>query len=139
MVARFPDLWFLDLGGKPGIVSNLSAIAALAQLQMLSLHDLFGYTAEQFPAPQQLPRLSTLWLSSVPFDVAQTVKRTYKNLLRWAGPVGDPAAQERMAGRKPDNPFRDWDGRDEMSPAKAKRQLTPTKRCCPPRAASTPA
>ncbi|WP_206215495.1 hypothetical protein, partial [Pseudomonas viridiflava] len=47
VVARFPDLWFLDLGGKPGIVSNLSAIAALAHLQMLSLHDLFGYTAEQ--------------------------------------------------------------------------------------------
>lgn len=128
VVARFPDLWFLDLGGKPGILSNLPAIAALAQLQMLSLHDLFGYTAEQFPAPQQLPHLSTLWLSSVPFDVAQTVKKGYKKAaaLGLDLSVTQPRKSEWLAENL-DNPFRDWDGRDEIAPAKAKKAATAYK------------
>ncbi|UXZ98791.1 hypothetical protein K3169_13435 [Pseudomonas phytophila] len=128
VVARFPDLWFLDLGGKPGIVSNLSAIAALAQLQMLSLHDLFGYTAEQFPAPQQLRRLSTLWLSSVPFDVAQNVKKGYKKAaaLGLDLSVTQPRKSEWLAENL-DNPFRDWDGREEITPAKAKKATTAYK------------
>ncbi|OBV39634.1 hypothetical protein [Janthinobacterium psychrotolerans] len=128
VLRRFPHLTYLQLQGKPGMVSNLSAIAGLAQLQTLSLHDLFGYTPEQFPSPQQLPRLSTLWLSSVPFDVAQAVKHSYKNAA--AQGLDLSVTQPRKPAWLDENlhnPFRDWDGREQISTAQAKKAATAYK------------
>ncbi|MGK5023659.1 hypothetical protein [Janthinobacterium sp. RB2R34] len=128
VVQRFPHLTYLQLQGKPGTVSNLSAIAGLAQLQTLMLHDLFGYTAEQFPAPQKLSRLSTLWLSSLPLDVAQAVRKSYKKVV--AQGLDLSVTQPRKPAWLAENlhnPFRDWDGREQISTAQAKKAATAYK------------
>jgi len=108
----------LSLSGKPGNVKNFSAISTLKKLRSLIVRDLFGYSSADFPTPKDLPALESLWLHSIPYDVAQTAKKLYKPL------VADDYAFELdiIKARKPEwlaenlnNPFRSWDG-DEMIP-----------------------
>ncbi|MNK42066.1 hypothetical protein D3C87_607450 [compost metagenome] len=89
---------------------------------MFTAYDLFGYTAEEFPSATQLPQLSALWLTSLPADVAKAIKAGYKR----AAALGLDLSVTKA--RKPEwladnllNPFRDWDGREHISPAYAKK------------------
>ena len=109
------ELW---LSGKPGNIRNFSAISTLKKLRWLVVEDLFGYSSADFPTPKDLPALESLWLHSIPYDVAQTAKKLYKPL------IADDYAFELdiLKARKPEwlaenlnNPFRSWDG-DEMIP-----------------------
>lgn len=119
---RFPRLTALRIWGKPGLASQMTSLAQLSQLRMFTAYDLFGYTAEEFPSATQLPQLSALWLTSLPADVAKAIKAGYKR----AAALGLDLSVTKA--RKPEwladnllNPFRDWDGREHISPAYAKK------------------
>ncbi|WP_035817845.1 hypothetical protein [Janthinobacterium sp. RA13] len=119
---RFPHLTALRIWGKPGLASQMASLAQLTQLRMFTAYDLFGYTAEEFPSATQLPQLSALWLTSLPADVAKAIKAGYKR----AAALGLDLSVSKA--RKPEwladnllNPFRDWDGREHISPAYAKK------------------
>ena len=122
VVARFPCLTALRIWGNPGVVSHMQSIAALPQLQMLTLSDIFGFSAADFPRPEQLPNLSSLWMTSVPSDVVSYVKTAYKQ----AAALGLDLSLSKA--RKPEwlaenlhNPFRDWDGREHISATHARK------------------
>ena len=122
VVERFPHLRELRLWGKPGMATNMNRIAQLTELQMLTTFDVFGFGADEFPAPEQLPKLSQLWMTSVPADVAKAVKTAYKKAAAQGLDlsISKPRKPEWLAENLL-NPFRDWDGREQISPAQAKK------------------
>ena len=122
VVERFPHLRELRLWGKPGMVRNMHSIAQLPQLQMLTTFDVFGFEADEFPSPEQLPKLASLWMTSVPADVAKAVKTAYKKAAAQGLDlsISKPRKPEWLAENL-HNPFRDWDGREQISAAQAKK------------------
>jgi len=78
VVRRFPGLRHLQLFGAPGTITNLSALTALPELEALLLVDVLGYTADEFPLPQQWPALTSLVLGRVPADVGHVVRTAYR-------------------------------------------------------------
>ncbi|ODP28230.1 hypothetical protein PTI45_02387 [Paenibacillus nuruki] len=122
IVERFPYLTELRVSGKPGVVHHIQNLAKLPHLQILNTDDLFGFEADEFPSPEQLPKLSALWMSSIPANVAKSVKTKYKKaatlgLDLW---ITKPRKPEWLAENLL-NPFRDWDGREHISAANAKK------------------
>ncbi|ANF97280.1 hypothetical protein [Paenibacillus bovis] len=116
LTQQFPHLQLLRLWGKPGNLGRINALTRLNKLQGFSTHDLFGFTGEEFPLPDDLPQLSWLWLSSLPADAAKSIKKAYKSRI----PLGLDLSVTQP--RKPqwleenlDNPFRDWDGRENIT------------------------
>ena len=72
--------------------------------------DLFGFTAEDVPKPEELQKLYMLWMDSLPEDAAKEVKKLYKKrkgegLNLW---ITKPRKAEWLA-QNLDNPFRSWD------------------------------
>ncbi|SEA82401.1 hypothetical protein [Paenibacillus sp. 276b] len=122
VVHTYPELSELRLWGKPGNVSNIQSIQQLTSLQTLSINDLFGFKGEDFPGPEQLPELSTLRLTSLPSDAAKSIKANYKKAAqtRIDLKIGKPRKPEWLAENL-NNPFRDWDGRDHIKAAYAKK------------------
>ena len=112
-----PQIKELRIWGSPSYITNMHEIAALKSLSWLTINEIFGFTADNFPAPVELPAIKSIWLHSIPEDVAKKVKKEYKNYDLWI-----------QKGRKPEwleanlnNPFRDWDGDDYILPAHAKK------------------
>ncbi len=129
VIMAYPELQELRLWGKPGTVSNLKSIQYLQKLQFFTTFDLFGFSGEDFPDPEQLPKLRSLWLNSLPADAAKAIKVRYK---KWAAYAHDlditkPRKPEWLAENLT-NPFRDWDGRDSIPPADAKKATSLYKR-----------
>ncbi|MGK5023664.1 hypothetical protein [Janthinobacterium sp. RB2R34] len=122
VVQRFAHLRQLRLWGKPGMARNMQSIAQLPQLQMLTTFDVFGFEADDFPSPEQLPKLASLWMNSVPADVAKAVKTAYKKAVAQGLDlsISKPRKPEWLAENL-HNPFRDWDGREQISAAQAKK------------------
>lgn len=116
LVENFPKLQLLNLWGRPGTLDNAGALAALGDLRELLLIDLFGFDPDDFPAPERLPRLSSLILSSVPRAVAPIAKRflhvDYVSVTKLRGPDW---MKENLG-----NPFRSWEGRSNVRAADAK-------------------
>ncbi|WP_413372223.1 hypothetical protein [Paenibacillus taichungensis] len=122
VVHTYPELTELRLWGKPGNVSNIQLIQQLTSLKTISLNDLFGFKGEDFPGPEQFPELSTLSLTSLPSDAAKSIKANYKKAAqtRIDLEIGKPRKPEWLSENL-SNPFRDWDGRDHIKAAHAKR------------------
>lgn len=122
VVQRFPALMQLRLWGKPGSVSNIGALARLDNLQMLSTYDIFGFDGGDFPKAEQLPQLSSLWMSSLPAEAAKAIKAGYKKAVAHGLDLSirQPRKPEWLAENLL-NPFRDWDGREQISAANAKK------------------
>lgn len=122
VVKRFPHLAELRIWGKPGTASNIESITRLTHLQTFTTYDLFGFTAEEFPAADRLSKLSTLWMTSVPADVAKMVKTEYKKAVSLGLDlsISQPRKPEWLAENLA-NPFRDWDGREHISTTYAKK------------------
>jgi len=117
LAQNYPKLATLNLWGRPGTLANMAALGALGGLRDLLLIDLFGFDAGDFPAPEKLPRLSSLTLSSVPKDVGKPIAQRfahvrYLDVTKLRGP--DWMAQNLG------NPFRSWEGRDNVRAVDAK-------------------
>ena len=119
---NYPRLRELRLWGKPGHILNFHKLSEFKELVMFSTVDLFGFTAEDIPKPEDLPRLSMFWMSSLPEEVAKVAKKYYKKqqdkgLNLW---ITKPRKAEWLA-QNLDNPFRSWDGQENISTANAKK------------------
>ncbi|WP_434750669.1 hypothetical protein [Paenibacillus amylolyticus] len=126
VVQTSPELSQLRLWGKPGTISGIHSIQHLTSLQMFSTNDLFGFDGDQFPSPEQLPELHTLWMNSLPAEAAKSIKTRYKKVAetRIDLDITQPRKPEWLAENL-NNPFRDWDGREQIKavPAKKAAQL----------------
>jgi len=114
---NLPLLRVLRIWGKPDYMVNVDKISLLTGLRWLTLRDIFGFTAEHFPARKDFPYITSIWMDSIPDDVAKKVKKEYKEIDLWI-----------TKGRKPEwleanlnNPFRHWDGDEYISPAHIKK------------------
>ena len=119
---NYPNLRELRLWGKPGHILNFHKLSEFKELVMFSTVDLFGFTAEDIPKPEDLPRLSMFWMSSLPEEAAKVAKKYYKKqqdkgLNLW---ITKPRKAEWLA-QNLDNPFRSWDGQENISIANAKK------------------
>ena len=91
-------------------------------MEVLTTMDLFGFTAEDIPRPDILPNLRRFWMNSLPEDAAKVAKKLYKKrkeegLDLW---ITKPRKPEWLA-QNLDNPFRSWDGQENITPANAKK------------------
>ena len=119
----YPRLRELRLWGKPGHILNFHKLSELKELVNFSTVDLFGFTAEDIPKPEDLPRLSMFWMSSLPEEAAKVAKKYYKKqqdkgLNLW---ITKPRKAEWLA-QNLDNPFRSWDGQENYFNRKRKKK-----------------
>ncbi|MFB6364111.1 hypothetical protein ACFCP7_08605 [Paenibacillus elgii] len=124
LVRSYPQLKELRLEGKPGNIVNLQQLEQLTNLRLFSTYDMFGFSGEAFPGPERLSNLTWLWMESLPADAAKAIKDKYKKEV----PKGLDLSITKP--RKPEwlaenfnNPFRDWDGRDNITEARAKKAM----------------
>lgn len=122
LVQRYPSLRDIRLWGKPGTLSNLGSIKYLKELLTFTTYDLFGFSGDEFPSPDQCPKLSTLWMTSLPAEAAKTIKAAYKKEVKNGLDLSitKPRKPEWLANNLT-NLFRDWDGRGHISKAHANK------------------
>ena len=118
----YPKLTDLRLWGKPGNLVHFDKLPEFQQLEVFTTMDLFGFTAEDIPTPDRLPNLYMFWMESLPEDAAKVTKKLYKKrkedgLHLW---ISKPRKPEWLA-QNLDNPFRSWDGQENITPANAKK------------------
>ena len=121
LTSRFPDLFWLGLTGKPGYIRDVDEITKLHDLETLTLNDLFGFSADEFPQPESLPELKRLWLESIPSDAAKAIKKRYKSNvhdMHVLKPRSDEWLHENL-----NNPLRHWDGNEFISKSKYSKSL----------------
>ncbi|MFF2886135.1 hypothetical protein [Paenibacillus sp. NPDC057967] len=119
---RFPAMQSLRLWGRPGLLTGLERLSELSELRSFSTNDLFGFTGEQFPDPDQLPHLEWLWLSSLPAEAALSIRKRYKKRAAEGLDLSITKARKpEWLAENLNNPFRDWDGREHISAANARK------------------
>jgi hypothetical protein len=119
---QYPELSSLDLWGDLGDVRNIPALGTL-NLSSIWMNDLYGYAGEDFPAPDAFPKLRQLKIWGLSADAAKTIKKMYQPLAVTGAldlEIKKPHKPEWLAQNR-DNPFRDWDGDDEVPPSCAKK------------------
>jgi hypothetical protein len=125
ILTKYPKLRELRLWGKPGNLLHFDRVSEFKELEVLTTMDLFGFTAEDIPRPDSLPNLRRFWMNSLPEDAAKVAKKLYKKrkgegLDLW---VTKPRKPEWLA-QNLDNPFRSWDGQENISTTNAKKAAT---------------
>ncbi|ASS37935.1 gliding motility protein [Mogibacterium pumilum] len=121
----YPKLKELRLWGKPGKIINFGKLSKFSELEVLTTMDVFGFTAREVPRPDDLKKLYRLWMDSLPEDAAKEVKKLYKKrkdvgLDLW---ITKPRKEEWLA-QNLDNPFRSWDGDENIPQGMAKKAAT---------------
>ena len=114
--SRFPGLMWLGLAGKPGYIRDMAEIVKLHELETLTMDDLFGFTADDFPCPESLPELRTLWLESIPADSGKIIRKMYRGKVQDLSVVklrSDEWLHENL-----NNPLRHWDGSEFVPKSK---------------------
>ena len=116
IITRHPNLIWLGLYGHPGVISNVSCIKQLKELETLLMFDLFGFSYDDFPLPSDLPNLEWLWLQSVPADAGKAIKRLYKNKIQDL--VVSKLRSNEWLQENMNNPLRHWDGNEFIPKSK---------------------
>lgn len=114
----YPKLRSLAAWGRPGIIENIKSIGQLKELEHLQLCDLFGFDKEDFPSPEELPKLEFLWLTSVPKAAGSYVKKHFKHVSSLSI---TKLRNDKWLAENLNNPFRSWDGRAGISASNAKK------------------
>ena len=118
---QFPCLMKLWMTGKPGYVRDVAELARLPELETLTLWDLFGFSADDFPRPESLPHLRNLWLESVPAEAGKKIKKLYKGKIQELQVLklrSDEWLHENL-----NNPLRHWDGSEFVPKSKYKKSV----------------
>lgn len=128
LVTRFPEVTSLQLYGRLGLLSAAGELNRLTSLQRIGIADLFGMTGEDRLRPQSVPELESVDLYNIPAAYASAMRGA------WRPEIPEGVYISILRGRKPEwveenrnNPLRDWDGREHISPATYKRALTQYK------------
>lgn len=114
--ARYPGLMWLGLAGAPGYIRNMTEISKLGELETLTINDLFGFSADDFPRPESLLELRRLWLDNIPADAGKTIKKLFKGKIQDLSVLklrSDEWLHENL-----NNPLRHWDGREFVPKSK---------------------
>lgn len=114
--SRYPGLMWLGLAGKPGYIRDVAEISNLRELETLTMDDLFGFSADDFPRPESLSELRNLWLESVPADAGKAIKKLYKGKIQDLQVLklrSDEWLHENL-----NNPLRHWDGNEFVPKSK---------------------
>ena len=120
LAAVHPHLKELRLWGAPGNLRHFSAVAQFRELTDLSTFDLFGFGADDIPAPEQMPALRWFWMTSLPETAAKAAKQLWKGKAGMDLRITKPRKPEWLA-QNLDNPFRGWDGAEHIPAAAAKK------------------
>lgn len=101
----------------------------LGLLRDLFISDLFGMTKSDCLLPVQVPNLEYLYLNSVPHEYASALRS------RWRSEAANGTSVSITKARKPEwvqenrqNPLRDWDGREHISPGRFKKAVAQFKK-----------
>ena len=123
IAAGYPHLSELVIVGKPGTVvgGSMRSLVQLQDLQKLFVENLFGFTANDFPQPEEWQSLYVLSMSSIPKEAGLELRRLYKNQVADLH-ISKLRSPEWLAENM-NNPFRDWDGREQI-PAALFRKAT---------------
>ena len=119
--SQFPCLMKLWMSGKPGYIHDVAEIAKLPELETLTFWDLFGFSADDFPRPENLPQLRNLWLESVPAEAGKKIRRLYKGKIQDLQVLklrSDEWLHENL-----NNPLRHWDGSEFVPKSKYKKSV----------------
>ena len=119
--SRFPGLIWLGLTGKPGYIHDMKEISKLHELETLTIDELFGFSADDFPHSQDLPELRRLWIESIPADAGKAIKKLYKGKIpdfRVTKLRSDEWLKENM-----NNPLRHWDGSEFVPKSKYNKSV----------------
>ena len=124
----FPNLTRLSLPGNLGTLSRAAGLNRLRTLKTLFITDLFGMSASDCLSSTAVPALEMLGLHSVSAEYATAMKKT------WTAEIPNGTFVEITSPRKPDwvtenrdNPLRDWDGREHISPARYRKSVAQYK------------
>ncbi|MGO1052450.1 hypothetical protein [Crossiella sp. CA198] len=128
LVTKFPHLQHLTLRGKLGLLRNAVALNELTGLRRLAVWELFGMTAAECLLPHRVPEIEAISLDGIPAEYATATRR------KWKPEIPQGVHLDIRAARKPewvaenrDNPLRDWDGRQGISPARYKKAIAQYK------------
>ena len=116
ITANFPEIYSLNLDGKPGNVKNFKALGSLNKLEKIYCHDVFGFTAEDAAVLKDLPCLYEIDFDSVPKEAGQYVKKEWKGRLDYLSVRC--LRDDGWLNDNLNNPLRHWDG-SEFVPAAA--------------------
>lgn len=122
VLKAYPMLRQLRLWGKPGMLSNFALLSRFTKLEGFTTVDLFGFSAADIPAPESMPSLNWFWMSSLPEDAAKRAKQLYKKRKEQGLDLWIQKARKlEWLAKNLDNPFRAWDGQENISAANAKK------------------
>lgn len=125
IVDNYPNLESLHIWGGFGNIYNISELGRLKKLRHLQLKDLFGFKAEEFPRFNELESIENLWLTGMSLEVCKIIKKEYKDCLELRI---SQAHSEKWIEANLDNPFRDWDGRENIPARQAKAAFNAYKK-----------
>lgn len=124
LVRTFPRLDALSLTGSLGVLNQAASLNELVDLRELFVQDLFGMTEQDVLDPDQVLRLESLGLYSVPKAYARASRKMWSKQIA-AGvalEVRQPRDETWVAENR-DNPLRDWDGREHISASAYSRSV----------------
>lgn len=122
ILLSYPDLMSLRLWGKPGYIRNFNTIKSFNNLETFTLVDMFGFTADDIPKPEEMPKLTWFWMSSLPEEAAKEARRLYKKEAKNGMDVWIKKARKpEWLAQNLENPFRAWDGQENIPVAMAKK------------------
>ncbi|MFJ4985554.1 hypothetical protein ACIP9H_17330 [Streptomyces sp. NPDC088732] len=125
LVQRFPEVAWLRLHGRLGVLSGAGELNRLRGLRRIYVVDLFGMTGEDGLRPQCVPELEALDLYSVPAAYASAMGSTWQPEIPAGTYVSILRPREpEWAEENRSNPLRDWDGREQISASTYKRAVT---------------
>ena len=116
----FPNLSTLKLFGAPGVLHDVRALTEFPSLESIRFFDLFDYSVDDFPEPNEFPALRGLDLDSLPAEVAGWARRTFKKVPHIELSVRNPRKPEWLQENL-GNPLRHWEGRDGIPATTAKK------------------
>jgi hypothetical protein len=119
--ARYPGLTWLGLAGKPGYIREVSEISNLRELETLTMDDLFGFSADDFPHPGSLPELRHLWIESVPAEAGKIIKKLYKGNIQDLQVLKLRSVE--WLHENLNNPLRNWDGSEFVPKSKYNKSV----------------
>ena len=119
--ARYPGLTWLGLAGKPGYIREVSEISNLRELETLTMDDLFGFSADDFPHPGSLPELRHLWIESVPAEAGKKIKKLYKGNIQDLQVLKLRSVE--WLHENLNNPLRNWDGNELVPKSKYNKSV----------------
>ena len=120
----YPNLKELWLWGKPGYIRNFSVLESFRNIEVFATRNLFGFSSEDIPVPERMEHLNWLWMTSLPEDAAKCIKKLYKKRKNEGMNLSVTQARKpEWIKENMDNPFRDWDDSDYISPSSAKKAI----------------